>query len=209
MHSPNARFINERRFFGTTQSRRTASKNTSASIFWPKYMDPHTHTHSQTAHSHTCSLAQGLGKHCAACSHLEQAHSFSDKTRVVRFVCCCWRKLLQSFPVASMCVCVRCRIAMPMFLANGNANEKAQDTTWMAKSKNKVTQFQLQINAHCNRNRWEWWRLVCLSPSLTLPLFFSRCRYLSILWIYYGNSNNNNNTCNNEIVISCAPQIAR
>lgn len=206
MHSPNARFINERRFFGTTQSRRTASKNTSASTFWPKYMDPHTHT--ARPHTRTPVRLHKGWANIALLARIWNRHT-AFPTSVVRFVCCCWRKLLQSFPVASMCVCVRCRIAMPMFLANGNANEKAQDTTWMAKSKNKVTQFQLQINAHCNRNRWEWWRLVCLSPSLTLPLFFSRCRYLCILWIYYGNSNNNNNTCNNEIVISCAPQIAR
>lgn len=101
---------------------------------------------------------------------------------------------------ASSLSCVSCEWQWPMPM------QKRKHTTRMAKSKNKVTQFQLQINAQQSQSPNDG---SCFPLLLSFSLALSCCRYLCILWIYYGNSNNNNNTCNNEIVISCAPQIAR
>lgn len=125
---------------GAQQVNTVANTCTQCIDNWPKYIDTHTGRQTAQTHTytlilaHTCLLAQGLGKHCAACSHLEQAHSITDsdtRVRVVRWLAkaCKLFLLLMCLCVIRACTCVcvcAFELAMPMFLANGNANAKAR-----------------------------------------------------------------------------------
>lgn len=124
---------------------------------WPKYIDTHTGRQTAQTHTytlilaHTCLLAQGLGKHCAACSHLEQAHSITDndtRVRVVRWLA----KALQTFLAANVFVChsrMHVRVCVCVCLWIGNANVSCE---WQCQCKSARTQREWRNQRIKSRN---------------------------------------------------------
>lgn len=131
----------------------TAANNTCAQCTdnWPKYIDTHTHTGRQTAHTHThiqscsrthlfactragqtlrCLLAFGTGA-----QHYRQRHTCS----------CCWRKLCKLF-LLLMCLCV-IRVCVCLWI--GNANVSCE---WQCQCKSARTQREWRNQRIKSRN---------------------------------------------------------